>query len=172
MRTVVVVPYDNQWPALFAAESEMLKALLNGAVIGFHHIGSTSVPGLAAKPIIDILLEVTDINALDTCSPALSRAGYLARGESGIAGRRYFTKGGDQRSHHLHAFSAGDKEVLRHLVFRDYLRENRRVADDYAELKQAAASLCRNDSQRYSALKTDFIEHHLRMALRDMNSQS
>lgn len=171
MRTVVVEPYNNQWPALFAAESETINALLGDVVVSLYHIGSTSVPGLAAKPIIDILLEVSDIEELDTCSAALSHAGYIPRGEYGIAGRRYFIKGGDQRTHHLHAFTAGDSEVSRHLVFRDYLRANRRVADDYAELKYAAALLCRNNSQRYSMLKTDFIEQHLQMALSSMQSQ-
>lgn len=96
---------------------------------------------------------------------AMLRAGYVARGENGIPGRRYFIKGGDQRSHQVHTFTVGDLQILRHLAFRDYLRENRDIAETYAEVKHSAAVLSGNDVHRYSALKANFIEHHLRLAL-------
>ncbi|EBC7124793.1 GrpB family protein, partial [Salmonella enterica] len=121
MRTVVVVPYDNKWPEMFEAESLLIRSLLGGVAKSVHHIGSTSVPGLSAKPVIDILLEVSDINELDTYNSAMVRCGYVARGENGIVGRRYFIKGGDQRSHQVHAFTVGDVQVSRHLAFRNYL---------------------------------------------------
>lgn len=133
--------------------------------VSVHHIGSTSVPGLSAKPIIDILVEVTDINELDAYNLAMVSAGYISRGENGIPGRRYFIKGGGQRSHQVHAFAIGDLQVLRHLIFRDYLRKNRDIAGEYAEIKHSAALLSQNDVHRYSALKADFIAHHLRLAL-------
>ena len=165
MRKIIVVPYDNRWPEMFEAESSLLKTLLGSVAKNVHHIGSTSVPGLSAKPVIDMLLEVSDIDELDTYTSAMARAGYVARGENGIPGRRYFIKGGDQRSHQVHAFAAGDRQVLRHLALRDYLRINNDIADMYAELKHSAALLSRNDAHRYSALKANFIEHHLRLAL-------
>ena len=168
MREVVVVPYDEKWPEMFNVESFLIKALLGDVAKNIHHIGSTSVPGLSAKPVIDILLEVSDIKELDQCTPAMVNAGYSARGENGITGRRYFIKGGDQRSHQVHAFSVGDIQILRHLAFRDYLRKNREAARDYAEIKRAAVLLYKNDAQRYSAFKTDFIEHHLQLALIDL----
>ncbi|WP_312118302.1 GrpB family protein [Pantoea vagans] len=164
MRTVIVVPYDDKWPEMFEAESLLIKTLLGGVAKDIHHIGSTSVPGLSAKPIIDILLEVSDINELDRYNSAMAHAGYVIRGENGISGRRYFIKGGDQRSHQVHAFASGDIQVLRHLVFRNYLRENTHIAEMYAELKHSAARLSRNDAHRYSAHKANFIAHHLRLA--------
>lgn len=168
MREIVVVPYDEKWPEIFKAESFLIKTLLGDVAKDVHHIGSTSVPGLSAKPVIDILLEVFDINQLDKCSAVMFDAGYIARGENGIAGRRYFIKGGDQRSHQVHAFSVGDTQILRHLAFRDYLRKNSDIARDYSEIKCAAALLCENDAHRYSAFKTNFIEHHLQLALIDL----
>lgn len=165
MRTVVIVPYDDKWPEMFETESLLIKTLLGAVAVSVHHIGSTSVPGLSAKPIIDILVEVIDINELDAYNLAMVSAGYISRGENGIPGRRYFIKGGGQRSHQVHAFAIGDLQVLRHLIFRDYLRKNRDIAGEYAEIKHSAALLSQNDVHRYSALKADFIAHHLRLAL-------
>lgn len=168
MRTVAVVPYEKQWPVMFKAESSLIQALLGEVVKDIHHIGSTSVPGLSAKPVIDILLEVHNINELDKYNLEMVRAGYIARGENGIPGRRYFIKGGDQRSHQVHAFSVGDIQVLRHLAFRDYLIKNSDVAESYAEIKRAAAFDSNNDVHRYSMLKASFIEHHLQLALMNL----
>ncbi|WHU90000.1 GrpB family protein (plasmid) [Pantoea agglomerans] len=165
MRTIVVVPYDEKWPEAFIAECLLLQALPVEVVKAIHHIGSTSVPDLPAKPVIDILLEVSDINELDNYNVLMSNAGYVARGENGIPRRRYFTKGGVRRSHHVHAFAAGDEEIVRHLAFRDYLRKNNDIAETYAEIKRTAASLCRNNVKHYSKLKAEFIEHHLQLAL-------
>lgn len=171
MRTIIVVPYNDKWPEKFEAESLLVKTLLGGVAKSIHHIGSTSVPGLSAKPVIDIPLEVSDINELDRYNSAMTRAGYIARGENGISGRRYFIKGGEQRSHQVHAFAVGDMQVFRHLAFRDYLRKNRDIAGKYAEIKHSAAVLSKNDVHRYSALKASFIEHHLRLALTMNNSE-
>jgi len=165
MRKIIVVPYDDRWPEMFEAESLLIKRLLGGMAKDVHHIGSTSVPGLSAKPVIDMLLEVSDINELDKYHSAMTQAGYVARGENGIAGRRYFIKGGDQRSHQVHAFAVGDMQVLRHLAFRDYLRRNKDIAEEYAEIKHAAVLVSRNDAHRYSALKAKFIERHQQLAL-------
>lgn len=88
MREIVVVPYDEKWPEMFEAERFLIQALLGDVAKNVHHIGSTSVPGLSAKPVIDMLLEVSDINQLDKCTPLMVNAGYVARGENGIAGRR------------------------------------------------------------------------------------
>lgn len=165
MRVVKVVTYDRQWPRQYDAEREQLKSVLKSVMIAGHHIGSTSVPGLAAKPVIDILLEVTALSHLDNCNQALAASGYLARGENGIAGRRYFIKGGDRRSHQVHAFAAGDEQIIKHLQFRDYLIQHPEVAAAYAELKHRAVSQCENDIKRYQEMKQDFISHHLKQAM-------
>ncbi|WP_454878403.1 GrpB family protein [Serratia inhibens] len=164
MRNVTIVAYDEQWPVLFEAESLLLQMTLGKVISRIHHIGSTSVPGLAAKPVIDILLEVTGLNELDSLNAEMERAEYTARGENGISNRRYFTKGGDQRSHHVHAFAVGDMQIVKHLAFRDYLIKNKNAAGQYAEIKCAAALASKNDTHRYSALKADFIENHLHLA--------
>ncbi|MHA8114201.1 GrpB family protein [Kosakonia cowanii] len=171
MRKIVVVPYDEKWPELFNAESFLIKRLLGEVAKDIHHIGSTSVPGLSAKPVIDVLVEVSDINELDQCTPAMVNAGYIARGENGIAGRRYFIKEGNQRSHQVHAFSVGDRQVLRHLAFRDYVRKHTDIAMAYAEVKRTAQLLYKNDAQGYSAFKAPFIEHHLQLALNGWNDR-
>ncbi|KHS78725.1 GrpB family protein [Pectobacterium carotovorum] len=168
MRQVTIVPYDELWPGLFEAESVLLQITLGRVISQIHHIGSTSVPGLAAKPVIDILLEVVDLNELDELNAAMENAGYTARGENGIPNRRYFTKGGDQRTHHVHAFAVGDTQIVTHVVFRDYLIKNKKAAERYAEIKYAAARESATDTHRYSALKTDFIKHHLRLALMEV----
>ena len=167
MRTIAVVPYDEKWPEAFSVESLLLKKILGKVAVTIYHIGSTAVPGLSAKPVIDILLEVSTIDELDKCHSAMSNAGYVGRGENDIPGRRYFIKGGNRRSHQVHAFSTGDQQIERHLAFRDYLRKNSDSAGAYAEIKLAAARVCHNDPQGYSALKAKFIEHHLQLALND-----
>ncbi|RJL48947.1 GrpB family protein [Pectobacterium carotovorum] len=165
MRQVTIVPYDELWPGLFEAESALLKITLGQVIAHIHHVGSTAVPGLAEKPVIDILLEVVDLNALDELNAAMENAGYTVRGENGIQNRRYFTKGGDQRTHHVHAFIVGDTQIVKHVAFRDYLIKNKEAAEQYAEIKCAAARESENDTHRYSALKADFIKHHLQLAL-------
>ena len=168
MRKVTIVAYDEQWPGLFEAESWLLQITLGKVISQIHHVGSTSVPGLAAKPVIDILLEVVDLNEMDNLNVAMEHAGYTARGENGISNRRYFTKGGDQRSHQIHAFAVGDTQIVKHLAFRDYLIKNKKAAEQYAEIKRVAVLASENDIHCYSAFKVGFIEHHLRLALIDL----
>ena len=110
-RIIQVVAYDPKWPELFQIESEALAAVLGDEILRVHHIGSTAVPGLAAKPIIDILLEVKDVNTLDEYNAAMERLGYTARGEYGVPGRRFFLKGLHNRTHHVHAFNVGSPAV-------------------------------------------------------------
>ncbi|HGH3372324.1 TPA: GrpB family protein [Kluyvera cryocrescens] len=165
MRIIEVVDYDTQWLSLFAEESALLQVALEKKIAKIHHVGSTSIPGMAAKPVIDILLEVVDPEALDNLNIAMESAGYMARGEYGIPNRRYFSKGGEQRSHQVHAFVIGDQHIIKLLAFRDYLIKNKEIAQQYNEIKRAAALASENDIRRYSAFKAGFIEHHLRLAL-------
>lgn len=135
MRKVNVAPYDAQWPVLFANEAQEIKRILGEELLNIHHFGSTSVPDLAAKSIIDILAVVKDIELIDACNPKLQAIGYEGKGENGIPGRRYFQKGGDERTQHLHIYQVGSPKIERHLVFRDYLRAHPAVAKEYGELK-------------------------------------
>lgn len=158
LRTVEVVPYDSRWPLLFEDEAMLLHRALGGVAVQVHHIGSTAVPGLAAKPIIDILLEVTSLDALDALNDAMRAIGYEPRGELGIPRRRYFPKGGLDRTHQIHAFAVGDEHVARHLAFRDYLRAHPETAREYGELKMAVARECANDIERYCDGKDAYVK--------------
>jgi GrpB-like predicted nucleotidyltransferase (UPF0157 family) len=162
-----VVPYDQDWPTRYDAETKRIRAALGELITSIHHIGSTAVPGLSAKPIIDILLEVSELAELDAQSPRMESLGYEAKGEFGIAGRRYFRKDDElgMRSHQVHAFAATALQVARHIAFRDYLIEHAAVAREYAELKQRLAGQFPNDITSYTAGKASFVKHHESEAL-------
>lgn len=163
---VFITDYQRRWPALYQEEAAAIRRILAGQLVGIHHIGSTSVPGLAAKPIIDILPVVRDIEAVDACNPAFARLGYEAMGEFGIPGRRYFRKGGDLRTHQLHVFASRDEEqIRRHLAVRDYLRTHPRDAAAYAALKRALAQKYPEDIEGYCDGKDAFVQDLERRAL-------
>lgn len=158
MRKVQVVPYDVAWERMFEKERELLARILGAIVVDIHHIGSTSIPQMAAKPIIDVLIEVTDIEAVDLYEEAFTQLGYEARGENGIQGRRFFIKGGEQRTHHVHIFTEGHPEVKRHVLFRDYLIAHPAEAQQYRTLKESLAATYVNDIDSYVAGKHAFIQ--------------
>lgn len=158
-REVIVVAYDSQWPARFAEEAARLAPVFGRELIAIHHIGSTSIPGMAAKPIIDMLPVVWQIEAVDALNLTMEALGYAPRGEFGIPGRRYFAKGqGAQRSHHVHVFAVDHPDVARHLNFRDYLIAHPAEAEAYASLKQALARQYPHDMEAYIAGKDGLIK--------------
>ncbi|MDA5557151.1 GrpB family protein [Shimia sp. MMG029] len=157
---VLVVEHDPAWAAGFAQEAEAIHAALGAEAIELHHIGSTSVPGLVAKPILDLLGEVADLAAVDAAAAQFEALGYEAMGELGIPGRRYFRKmdGAGQRSHHLHVFERGSAHVVRHLAFRGYLCAHPAVAADYGALKRALIAEGRGDWESYIDGKDAFVQ--------------
>lgn len=155
---VDVLPYCESWPTSFLREQSSLAEKLGLSPAKIHHIGSTSVPGLAAKPIIDILVEVESLAVVEEKSEILFSLGYEAKGEYGITGRRYFRKGGVTRTHHLHAYEEGSEHVFRHLAFRDYLRCHSSECKAYETLKLALAKEGDLSKTAYSARKAPFIE--------------
>jgi GrpB-like predicted nucleotidyltransferase (UPF0157 family) len=158
MRKIEVVDYDPAWPQLFEFECEELCRTLGAVAVSIHHIGSTAVPGLAAKPVIDIVVQVTRLIDMDCHESHMMGIGYEPKGEFGIPGRRFFQKGGDNHTHHVHAFAQGDPHVFRHIVFRDYLKLNPNVATEYGELKRRVAQGCHNDIEVYRQGKDAFIK--------------
>lgn len=165
MQNIVVVKYVSEWPEKFAAEARRLSDTLTSALIAIHHIGSTSVPGLAAKPIIDILAVVRSLNELDACKDAIMALGYEPKGEFGIVGRRLFAKGSDAyRTHHVHAYEPGHLEIGVHLDLRDYLRAHPNHAHRYAELKAQLAERHRNDIEAYIAGKGPLVRELIKNA--------
>ncbi|MBU2511068.1 GrpB family protein [bacterium] len=166
MRKIEVVEYDPSWPKHFESEKTLLLNTLGSIAIEVYHVGSTAVPGLAAKLTIDILVEVRDLAALDDLNGEMEKIGYKVKGEFGIPGRRYFQKGGDDRSHQVHAFTDRDDNVFRHIAFRDYLRSNQAVALEYAALKKRVARQCNNDIDKYCCGKDAFVKHHEEIAVK------
>lgn len=162
---IIIAPYDPAWPEKFEKEANMLRDLLGDLAVQIHHIGSTAVPGLAAKPIIDILLEVSNLDALDDHSDGFLTLGYEPKGAFGIPGRRYFRKGADRRTHHIHAFRTGDPNLDRHLSFRDYLIAHPEVATAYGDIKKEAARRANNHIEAYGSVKGPFIKKHEQIAL-------
>ncbi|GJM62274.1 hypothetical protein PEDI_28260 [Persicobacter diffluens] len=162
---VKVVPHEDHWASDFEEMVGLLHEKIGEGIVNIHHIGSTSVPGLVAKPVIDIMLEVSSLEVIDQQNAAFEALGFVARGENGISRRRYFEKGGYHRSHQIHAFPAGDEHVERHLAFRDYLRTFPKVRDAYGALKIKVAKSCQNDIEKYCDGKDAFIQHHEALAL-------
>ncbi len=156
-RIIEVVPYNTDWPNLFSIEKNRIQDALGENCIGIHHIGSTSVPGLAAKPVIDMIPVVRDIMKVDNSNNAMQQLGYEAKGEYGIAFRRYFQKGAEYRTHHAHVFEEGSPEIERHLKFRDWMRSHPSDLDAYAALKQELAKNHPNDIMAYCLGKEAFI---------------
>lgn len=164
-RIIEVIDYDGRWPEQFRAEARVISEVLSKEIVQIHHIGSTAVPGLKAKPVIDILLEVKDVNALDEYDPRMKEIGYVPKGEFGIPGRRFYLKGLYCRTHHIHAFTAGSPDVARHIAFRDYLIAHPQVATEYGDLKARCAEECNNDNDRYCECKHEFVSTHEKNAL-------
>ncbi|XGV97231.1 MAG: GrpB family protein [Leptolyngbya sp. BL-A-14] len=159
MRIVEVVDHNPLWQADFEAEAQLIQAALSNPVV-IHHIGSTAIPGIYAKPIIDLLIEVNEIVQMDQDQVAMESLGYVSMGEFGIPGRRYFRKENQQgvRTHHVHAFAAGGSEVERHLAFRDYMRAHPEDAQAYSQLKRALAKQYPTSIDRYMDGKDGFIK--------------
>lgn len=134
IRKIEVVEYDPRWPELFEMEAKRIKECLGNNCVEVHHIGSTSIPGLNAKPVIDMLSVVRNIQEVDQAIKAIESLGYEAKGESGMAFRRYFQKG-KIRTHHLHVYQESDPEISRYLKFRDWMRSHPSDAKNYSQLK-------------------------------------
>ncbi len=158
-RKVEVVPPDRHWQSLFKAESKQLLIAFGDNAIAIHHIGSTAIETIYAKPIIDILIEVKDLNKVDDRNTQIAALGYIAMGEFGIVDRRFFRKDNHDgiRTHHIHTFEISSPQIDRHLAFRDYLRSHPEAAREYSELKQTLAQQYPTNVQSYMDGKADFI---------------
>lgn len=164
---IEVVPYNPEWARLAQEEIDLLKEVLGDTAQAVYHVGSTSVEGIKAKPILDFLVVVKNLEVVELCTEALVKAGYQPRGEFGLPGRLFFTKDqGDRRTHHVHIFEAGHPEVEMMLDFRDYLSTHPSDAALYGELKVELAQRFQNDRASYRAGKDPLIQELLKRANR------
>lgn len=156
---VIVEPHKPIWTRMYSCEVTSLRTLIGPDLVQAHHIGSTAVPGIWAKPIIDILLEVRSVERLDGFQERFLAHGYQPMGEYGIKGRRYFRKNSPEgrRTHHIHAYQAGDEHVTRHLAFRDFLIAHSEESERYSLLKRKLADDHPDDMRRYVEGKEPFI---------------
>jgi GrpB-like predicted nucleotidyltransferase (UPF0157 family) len=174
MKKVEVVPHNPRWRNAFEAEAKHIGAALGENVVAIHHIGSTAIPDIYAKPVIDLLVEVGNITEVDERSSAMEALGYEAMGEFGIPGRRYFRKDNQEgiRTYQIHVFEAGSAQIDRHLAFRDYMIAHPEDARKYSELKRKLAKEHSQSIDGYMDGKDSFIKEIDRKALRWHPSQT
>ena len=159
-KRVVVLPYDEQWKQDFLAIKVELADALGQLATAIEHVGSTSVEGLSAKPVIDIDVVIRDHTLLEDVISALWKIGYQHEGDLGITGREAFRYDGKEhlRKHHLYVCPADSPELKRHLAFRDYLRTHPDAAREYGRIKEEGARRYPDDIDRYIEYKSPFIE--------------
>jgi GrpB-like predicted nucleotidyltransferase (UPF0157 family) len=159
---VVLVDYDPLWPRRYEEAAARIREACGDLLVDIQHIGSTSIPGIAAKPYLDIMPGVATYDDGFRLIPAMESLGYESRGEMSIPGRHYFTKliGDDEHiwKHNVHAYATDHIEWARHLVFRDALRANDALRDDYQALKHRLAVEHRDDVNAYAEAKSQFVE--------------
>ena len=159
-RNIVVLPYDENWKKAFEDIKNELDVVLKDLVLSIEHVGSTSVEGLSAKPIIDIDVVIEDRSRLDDVITELGKIGYTHAGDQGIPGREAFKYDGKEHlmKHHLYVCSKDASELKRHISFRDYLREHPEAVREYSRVKEEGARLFPHDIDSYIEHKSPFIE--------------
>ena len=159
-KRVIVESYNSEWKRDFEDIKSELMAVLSGKVISVEHVGSTSVEGLSAKPIIDIDVVIEDEDAFPAAKAAMESIGYTHEGDLGIPGREAFKYKGKEhlRKHHLYVCTKDVRELKRHISFRDYLRTHPEAVREYSRVKEEGAKLYPYDIDSYIGHKAPFIE--------------
>jgi GrpB-like predicted nucleotidyltransferase (UPF0157 family) len=162
-REMIVVPYDYKWPDQYNHEKEILIEILDKLIINIEHFGSTSIKGMSAKPIIDVMIIVADITQVDQYSKVMTEHGFIPKGENGIPGRRYFVRyidDGENHAAHIHIYERNNPHVADELLFRDFLANDQESFDEYERVKVAAA-----EKYRYSPLQYTDAKHECVMKI-------
>jgi rfaE bifunctional protein nucleotidyltransferase chain/domain len=171
---IAVVAYDPRWPEMFEEDKRRILDAVGRHVLAVEHVGSTSVPGLAAKPIIDVMVGVRSLADAPLCVTPLHELGYVyqPRHEIIMPGRRYFRRGpSGADTHHLHMVELGGDFWTEHLLFRDYLRAHPEAARAYEGLKRKLAAAHGSDRAAYTDDKTDFIRSVVARAREEKSSR-
>jgi GrpB-like predicted nucleotidyltransferase (UPF0157 family) len=164
MRTIIVVDYDPVWPEVFEQLRARVWPVVGVIALAVEHVGSTSVPGLAAKPVIDMSVVVPTQEEIAAAIARLAGLGYVHRGNLGVEGREAFASPEGLPLHHLYVCPRDSLGLANHLAVRDYLRTHPEVAHEYSELKKRLAIEFPHDIDRYIDGKTDLILRILRAA--------
>lgn len=153
---VFLAPWTEDWAKEFLLEKERIQSTIGKYAVAIHHIGSTAVDGLSAKPIIDIAIEIQDFNDGATCAILLEEFGYAYKGTNILPDRHYFNKG-EPRTHQIHMYEMGNKYLNAQLKFRDYLCCNQAARIAYEDLKITLAEENKFDKHKYAEEKTNFV---------------
>nr|WP_246735952.1 GrpB family protein [Agrobacterium sp. a22-2] len=158
--TNILVDYDPQWANEFAAEHDRIAAALGGLAKGIEHYGSTAVPGMRAKPILDILIGLSPLSDWQACHDPLLALGYDYAAHAGVPGHHIFGRGRDlsERTHLVHLVDLGGYSWISNLALRDALRRDPALRDSYSAVKEKAATEAPDSRPRYNELKRSFID--------------
>ena len=167
-----MVPYDRSWPSLFTKERALVLGVAGGWIDRVEHVGSTAVPGLAAKPVVDLMAGLRFMTDVERCVGPLVEPGYSYWAEGAEPHHRLFVRFVDEtmtaRTHNLHLVEVGGAYWRDRLLFRDHLRENPETARAYARFKHRLARQYRDDREAYTAAKSDFVCEIVRRARHDL----
>ena len=161
--SVTLSPHREEWHELFEEENSRILNAIGEIVIAIEHVGSTTICGTVAKPILDIMVGISAFEDGEKCVEVLNKLGYEYKGENGVPGRHFFGKG-SPRTHHLHMVAADSDFWKHHLLFRDYLISNRQVAEEYNNRKLERAARFPLDREAYTNGKESFVKRVLREA--------
>jgi len=163
--TVQVVPYQPVWKELFETEAVKLRSALGNHLLQIEHVGSTSIEGMDAKPIIDIIVALKSLDKTKAFVPVLQTLGYNHKEDDDVPERVFFVKGSrSKRTYHLSLTELASGYWRAHILFRDYLQTLGDVAEEYRQLKRALAEQYPDDRGSYTAGKERFIERVLKLA--------
>jgi GrpB-like predicted nucleotidyltransferase (UPF0157 family) len=179
---MILAEYNPEWPAWFAALRDRIEPALCGNLVRMHHIGSTAIPGIIAKPIIDMVIEINDYSVFDSISAKLYRLGYFCEGELGIKDRFAF-KGKDKTvplgepvrewiAHHLYVSPKFALSLARQIAFRDYLIAHEEAKAEYAAIKRQIESESSDDRKIYAAIKEERAKPYIERILEKAHVES
>ena len=166
MNSVIIQDYDPRWPQLFETLRSRIEAVIQGMAAAIEHVGSTAVPGLAAKPIIDLDVLLISASDLPLVIAKLASIGYGHRGDLGVAGREAFRTPPNDLPHHLYVCPSSSPEYKRHISFRNYLRTHPGDANSYASLKRELVRTFGDDREAYTQAKSRFVAEILRRVVK------
>lgn len=167
-KKVRLVAYKPIWKKLYRKEEKRLRNVFGKDILDIQHVGSTSIPGVKSKPIIDIAVGIKSLKLGRKFLKTLEKLGYKYRGSMGVAGRLFFAKGSRKnRTHYLHLEKFNSENWRSHIVFRDYLRRHKNAVKEYNKLKEELAKKYKNDRDTYTAKKEIFIEKIIKNAKRN-----